>query len=180
MDDGFLLRQVIGGNRNAFRLLILRYERPLFRFLAGFGIEQAVVEELAQETFLRAYRSLATFDSDKSAFSSWLFTIAKHLALNETARSFRRVPFVPITEDAALVDAPSASTVLEHGERSSELRQVLETLPAALRSALVLAYLREHSLEEIADIEGCSVGTIKSRIYRGKQLLRLRLAGMEE
>jgi RNA polymerase sigma-70 factor, ECF subfamily len=180
MDDGFLIRQVTGGNRNAFRLLILRYERPLFKFLAGFGVEQAVAEELAQEAFLRAYRSLATFDSAKSAFSSWLFTIAKHLVLNETARSARRIPHVAITEDAAVVEAPPASHAIEDAEQSSHLRRVLETLPTALRSALVLAYLKEHSMEEIAAIEGCSVGTVKSRIYRGKQLLRLRLAETEE
>jgi RNA polymerase sigma-70 factor (ECF subfamily) len=64
--------------------------------------------------------------------------------------------------------------------RSSRVRRALEELPQALRSALVLAYLKEHSLEEIAAIEGCSVGAIKSRIYRGKQLLRLCLAESEE
>ena len=180
MDDGFLIRQVVGGNRNAFRLLVLRYERPLFRFLGGFGVEQAVAEELAQETFLRAYRHLSGFDSGKSAFSSWLFTIAKHLVLNETARSSRRLPHVAVADDAAVVETPLASQQVEAAERSSGVRRALEALPHALRSALVLAYLKEHSLEEIAVIEGCSVGAIKSRIYRGKQLLRMRLAGNEE
>jgi RNA polymerase sigma-70 factor, ECF subfamily len=81
MDDGFLIRQTITGNRNAFRLLVVRYQRPLFRFLGGFGLGQAVAEELAQEAFLRAYRNLANYDAAKAKFSSWLFMIAKHLAM---------------------------------------------------------------------------------------------------
>jgi RNA polymerase sigma-70 factor (ECF subfamily) len=186
MDDGFLIRQTLSGNRNAFRLLVVRYQRPIFRFLGGFAVEPAVVEELAQETFLRAYRSLSAFDSSKSAFSSWLFTIAKHLVLNETARSSRRLPHVAVVDDsvdaadAAIFETPPASEQVENIERSSLVRRALAALPTPLRSALVLAYMKEHSLEEIATIEGCSVGTVKSRIYRGKQLLRLRLAGMEE
>lgn len=180
MDDGFLIRQVLAGNRNAFRLLVLRYQRPLFKFLAGFGATQAIAEELAQETFLRAFRSLSTFDSGKAAFSSWLFTIAKHLVLNETARSAHRFPHVAVADDAAVVDTPSASQRVESAERSSHVRRALETLPLALRSVLVLAYMKEHSMEEIATIEGCSIGTVKSRIYRGKQLLRVKLAGSEK
>src|SRR5664279_1380837 len=142
MDDSFLIRQVLGGNRNAFRFLVLRYERPIFRFLGGFGVEQAVAEELAQETFLRAYRSLSAFDSSKSAFSSWLFTIAKHLVLNETTRSSRRLPHVEVADDAAIVEMPPASQQVENAERSSHVRRALEALPTALRSALVLAYLK--------------------------------------
>jgi RNA polymerase sigma-70 factor (ECF subfamily) len=183
MDDGFLIRQTLSGNRNAFRLLVVRYQRPIFRFLGGFAVEPAVVEELAQETFLRAYRSLSAFDSSQSAFSSWLFTIAKHLVLNETARSSRRLPHVAVVDDAvdaAIFETSPASERVENIERSSLVRRALEALPTPLRSALVLAYMKEHSLEEIATIEGCSVGAVKSRIYRGKQLLRLRLAGMEE
>lgn len=180
MDDGFLIRQVTSGNGNAFRLLILRYQRPVFRFLAGFGVEAAVGEELAQETFLRAYRSLTSYDSSKASFSSWLFTIAKHLVLNETARSSRRLPHVPVTDEAELGTVPAPGDELEHAERWSQMRRMLQTLPQALRTALVLAYLKEHSMEEIAAIEGCSVGAVKSRIHRGKELLRLRLAQMEE
>ena len=180
MDDAFLIRQTLSGSRNAFRLLVVRYQRPIFKFLGGFAIESAVAEELAQETFLRAYRSLSAFDSGQSAFSSWLFTIAKHLVLNETARSSRRLPHVAVADDAAIVETPPASQQVESAERSSHVRRALEALPTPLRSALVLAYMQEHSLEEIAAIEGCSVGAIKSRIYRGKELLRLHLAGMEE
>ncbi|MGD0839446.1 MAG: sigma-70 family RNA polymerase sigma factor [Polyangia bacterium] len=169
---------MLGGNRSAFRLLILRYQRPLFKFLGGFGIEQAIAEELAQETFLRAYRSLSVFDSAKSAFSTWLLTIAKRLAINETRRSRARVVHVTIGD--AATEEPSAGEQLESAQRSHRVRRALQGLPLALRSAVVLAYMKEHTLAEIAAIENCSIGAIKSRIHRGKGLLRIRLAGMEE
>jgi RNA polymerase sigma-70 factor, ECF subfamily len=184
MDDGFLIAQVNGGNRNAFRLLVVRYQRAVFRFLGGFGLEQAAAEELAQETFLRAFRSLADYDAGKASFSSWLFAIAKHLAINESARSHRRAQHVDAgTSESELCDRAPASTAedaLAAEERHHRLRQALRDLPATLRSALVLAYMKELSMDDIAAIESCSVGTIKSRIYRGKQLLRLTLTETED
>lgn len=184
MDDGFLIRQVQGGNRSAFRLLVIRYQRPMFRFLGGFGLEQAAVEELAQETFLRAFRNLASFDPTKASFASWLFTIAKHLALNENARSHRRAQHVDAEANdlavSASVPAVTAEEALVAREHRHRVRRALRRLPAILQSALVLAYMKELSIADIATIESCSVGTVKSRIHRGKQRLRSTLAEMEE
>ena len=183
MDDGFLIRQVLSGNRNAFRLLVVRYQRPLFRFLGGFGLAQAVAEELAQEAFLRAYRNLSGYDATKAKFSSLLLTIAKHLALNEKARSHQRIPHTDMsaseTELSGRDPVPPAQEALETEERRMRVQRALQCLPEVLRSALVLAYLKELSLGEIATIESCSVGAVKSRILRGKQLLRAQLAETE-
>lgn len=184
MDDGFLIAQVKDGNRNAFRLLMIRYQRPVFRFLGGFGLEQATAEEVAQETFLRAFRGLADYDPAKASFSSWLFTIAKRLALNETARSHRRRVHVDVHEDEAEMHLSSTASTAEDAlatqQRHHRLRQALRELPTILRSALILAYMKELTMDDIAVIESCSVGTVKSRIHRGKALLRRTLAGMEE
>ena len=182
MDDGFLIRQTLGGNPNAFRMLVVRYQRPLFRFLGGFGLGQAVAEELAQETFLRAYRSLAGYEAGKARFSSWLFTIAKHLAMNEKARGSQRAPHLALLDTEAELpnSVPTAHERLETTERQSRVWLALQRLPETLRSAVVLAYLKELSLDEIATIESCSVGAVKSRIFRGKQLLRSELAESED
>jgi RNA polymerase sigma-70 factor (ECF subfamily) len=184
MDDGFLIRQVLGGNRNAFRLLVIRYQRPLFRFLGGMGFEAAAAEELAQEAFLRAYRSLSDYDPGKARFSSWLFTIAKHLAQHEAARSHRRAPHLDWQgqrgEAELRAPSPSAQEALEQAERGRRVRQAIQKLPDFLRGTLVLAYLKELSLQDIAAIESCPVGTVKSRISRGKALLRATLAESEE
>jgi RNA polymerase sigma-70 factor (ECF subfamily) len=183
MDDGFLIRQVLGGNRDAFRLLVVRYQRPLFRFLGGFGLGQAVAEELAQETFLRAYGNLARYDADKAKFSSWLFTIAKHLALNESARGGQRTPCADVAaggkEPPGPDPAPGAHEILESEERRSRVQEALQRLPEILRCALVLAYVGDLSLDDIATIENCSVGAVKSRIFRGKQWLRAELSQTE-
>jgi RNA polymerase sigma-70 factor (ECF subfamily) len=183
MDDGFLIHQVLDGNRSAFRLLVVRYQRPVFRFLGGLGFEAAAVEELAQEAFLRAYRGLADYDPNKARFSTWLFTIAKHLAQNEAARSRRRAPHVAWHEPAA-ADLPASSAspqeALEHTERGRRVRHAIERLPDLLRAPLVLAYAKELSMQDIAAIEGCALGTVKSRIARGKRMLRAALAQDEE
>jgi RNA polymerase sigma-70 factor (ECF subfamily) len=180
MEDGFLIRQVLGGNPNAFRMLVVRYQRPLFRFLGGFGLGQAVTEELAQEVFLRAFRSLASFDPAKAAFPTWLFTIAKRLAMNERARLGQRTEHVAADEDhLPAADAPSAQEGIESRERAGRVRRALQALPETLRSALLLAYSKELSLEQIAEIESCAVGTVKSRIFRGKALLRAALVNSE-
>jgi len=181
MDDGFLIHQVLGGNRNAFRLLVVRYQRPLFRFLFGFGLGPAVTEEVAQEVFLRAFRSLSSFDPAKATFATWLFTIAKRLALNEGARVRQRAEHVAVDEERLpAADAPSAQDKIERSERTGRVQRALQTLPETLRSTLLLAYLKELSLEQIAQIESCAVGTVKSRIFRGKALLRAALVNSEE
>lgn len=185
MDDRFLIRQVLGGNRNAFRMLVIRYQRPLFRFLAGFGLGQAVTEELAQEVFLRAFRALSSFDPERASFSTWLFTIAKRLALNEAARARQRVQHVDLDQVEARADAiPPAQEDPEAGlescERASRVQRALQGLPETLRSTLLLAYLKELSLEQIAQIERCALGTVKSRIFRGKALLRAALLSSEK
>jgi RNA polymerase sigma-70 factor, ECF subfamily len=179
MDDGFLIRQVLGGNRNAYRLLVVRYQRPLFRFLGGMGFEAAAAEELAQEAFLRAYRGLSDYDPGKAKFSSWLFAIAKHLAQNEAARSHRRAPHVALPTQMH-AQSPSAQEALEKAERGRHVRRAIQRLPDFLRGTLVLAYVQELSMQDIAAIERCSVGTVKSRISRGKQMLRTMLAQSEE
>ncbi len=179
MDDGFLIRQVLSGNREAFRLLVIRYQRPVFRFLGGFGVGQAVAEELAQETFLRAFRKLPAYDAGQGTFSAWLFAIAKHLALHEVARGRRRWAEGEPPVAAEPTDA-SAQAKLEQAERRHRLHAAVGRLPEVLRGTLVLAYVKELSLSDIATIEGCSVGTVKSRLFRSRQLLRQALAGSEE
>jgi len=184
MDDAFLIRQVLGGNRNAFHLLVVRYQRPIFRFLGGMGLEAAAVEELAQEAFLRAFRSLGSYHAGKGTFSAWLFTIARNLALNEIARSRRRAPHVAWQEGVLGGDAgepdPSAQEALETAERRRRIHRAMGRLPELLRGVLVLAYMKELSIEDIAAVERCSVGTVKSRLFRGKKLLREALVQSED
>lgn len=173
MDDIFLIGQAVHGNTQAFRLLVLRYQRPLFRFLNGFGMSPARVEEIAQETLLRAFQNLASYQADKGAsFVTWLFVIAKRLALNELARSEYQHQTVAIDQAMTLeTGAPTPLENLEGEQRQQQVRAALQQVDEPFRSALILSYIEELKLSEIAEIEQCSIGTVKSRIFRGKQQL---------
>lgn len=185
LNDTAIIRLVLAGNRDAFRILVVRYQRPIFRFLAAFRLSPAQREELAQETFLRAFEHLGDFDVSRGTFSSWLFTISKNLAGHELGRmSHRREQLVALLPEAP--DAPSAAAspgqqaAFEIAEQQSLALRALATLPDVFRNAVAFAYLHELSLEDIAAIEQCSVGTVKSRIFRGKQMLREALARSED
>jgi RNA polymerase sigma-70 factor (ECF subfamily) len=176
MQDAQLVGQVLGGNGAAFRMIVLRYQRPLFRFLGLLGFEAATAEDLAQQTFWRAYRALGSFDARRASFSTWLFTIAKRLAANERQRAHRRLE-VPEVGDAAdpRPTAPAAPDALAAAERAARVRSAIAALPEALRSTFFLSQIEELTVEEVAEVEGCPVGTVKSRIHRARAQLRLAL-----
>ena len=178
VDDSLLVRQTLSGNQNAFKFLVLRYQRPIFKFLANFRLPQSVVEEIAQESFLRAYGSLETYDHERGAsFSSWLFAIARNLALNELERKRHQFEIAhtdTVWNPLESVDdrAEDPQDCLERAEDSGQVLSAVHRLPEPFRQAVVLSYFQELSIKEIAEIENCSSGTVKSRIFRGKQLLK--------
>jgi RNA polymerase sigma-70 factor (ECF subfamily) len=182
VDDNFLVQQTLQGNKNAFRFLVLRYQKPIFKILGTLIYDSAQVEEIAQETFLRAYKSLASFDASLGAsFSTWLFTIARNLAFNALEKRKVRQANQQVVEQLQgelqdelqqRADASDPSEEFEKRRKNGAVREAIEKLPADFRLAVVLSCLEGHSISEIAQIEGCSEGTVKSRIFRGKQLLR--------
>jgi len=181
MDDDFLVRQILGGNRDAFRLLVLRYQRPLFRFLGLLGFSPDAAEDLAQQTFLRVFRSLQSFDAQQSKFGTWLFTIAKRLAANERQRAYHHHerPANDASVEATSPTSQPADPALIH-ERTHRLRAAMAALPVALRSTFFLSQVNELTLDEVAAIEGCAVGTVKSRIHRAREQLRAALVDQED
>jgi RNA polymerase sigma-70 factor (ECF subfamily) len=174
MDDRFLVEQSVQGNPNAFKILVLRYQRMIFFYLKNFPFPPQVCEDLAQETFLRAYRNMTLFDTDKGAgFSTWLMTIARNLALNEKAKAgVRKERSGGLGDEKIGGIEKGPQEILEQRRLKSRVREALSRLPEKFHTAVVLSYFDELSLEEIAQIEDCPVGTIKSRVYRGKQILR--------
>ncbi len=179
MDDELLVSQVVQGNREAFRLLVVRYQRPLFRFLGLLGFRAAETEDIAQETFLRAYRSIGNFDPQQAKFSTWLFTIAKRLASNERGRAYKRFETPFVTDSEAQSSSLNQADALHSAECLVRLNRALQSLPEQLRSTFFLSQIKELALEQVADLEGCAVGTVKSRIFRAREQLRLALADKE-
>lgn len=174
MDDRLLIEQSAQSNTNAFRLLVLRYQRMIFSYLRNFLLPMQVQEDLAQETFMRAYRNITDFDSEKGAsFSTWLITIARNLAINEMAKMRRRKAHSGgFRDENHGRNEKSPQEILEQRHFKSRIHDAISRLPEKFHTAVVLSYFDELSLEEIAEIENCPVGTVKSRVFRGKQILR--------
>jgi RNA polymerase sigma-70 factor (ECF subfamily) len=175
MDDTFLIRQTLDGNRDAFRMLVLRHERSVFRFLGLLGFAGPAAEDIAQESFLRAYRHLREFDPRRAKFSTWLFTLARNLAASERARARFRREEAGSEHPERADSAPDPLASAEAREWQSRLVCAIGRLPETLRAAVVLARVEGLSVEEVAAIEGCAVGTVKSRIFRARELLRAAL-----
>jgi len=174
MEDEQLVQQVLRGETRAFEALVLRHQQPLFHYLGRMGLQQAETEDLAQEAFLRAYRRLHHFDPGRARFSTWLYTIARRLALNSLSRAERRLARTPLdTEHLGVADPEAADVRLQR-----RLHEALLQLPLKYRSPLALAYLQELSIGDIAAVEGCAPGTVKSRIHRAKQQLKKQLADL--
>jgi RNA polymerase sigma-70 factor (ECF subfamily) len=177
MDDRFLVEQSAQGNTKAFKILVLRYQKLVFFYLKNFTFPEQVREDLAQETFLRAYRNIDRFDPDKgAAFSTWLVTIARNLALNERAKTaLRKEQPGGLRDEEVGGTAKGPQEILEQRRLRSRVREAISRLPERFHTAVVLSYFDELSLEEIARIESCAVGTVKSRVFRGKRILRQML-----
>lgn len=173
MDINLLLRRIDRGDRSAFAELVEHFQRPLFGYLGRMGLRQGQAEEVAQETFLRAWQRLGDYDQARAAFSTWLFTIARNLAINELTRasSSHEQTFGEDMPEMACERRQPAQEVMNRQLRL-QVQQALRMLPYDDRSALALAYYEELDMSSIARIEGCTVGAIKVRLHRAKQRLR--------
>jgi RNA polymerase sigma-70 factor (ECF subfamily) len=173
VEDQFLINQVLAGNKNAYKLLVIRYQRPLFSFFKKFGFAPQKIEENAQEVFLKVYQHLSSFQKEKGSFSSWLFSMAKHLALNELKKKSEILEDNNILEQLAF-DNSIESLDLMIGQKitNEKVNDLVKKIPSPFKIPVILSYIEELSIDEIAIIEKCSIGTVKSRIHRGKLALR--------
>jgi RNA polymerase sigma-70 factor (ECF subfamily) len=167
------IKRINAGDRHAFASLVRHFQRPLFGFLGRMGCSQAQAEELAQETFLRAWKNLASYKPETAEFSTWLFTIARNLTLHEFERAANRHEFTvedDLPEQACERHQPYDA--LASVQEKQRLQQALHKLPLSDRSVLALAYIHELELAAVARIEACSIGAIKTRLHRAREKLR--------
>ena len=173
-----ILQRIADGEQRAFAELVALYQRPLFGFLGRMGMGQAQAEDIAQETFLRAWSHLSSFDSAQAQFGTWLFTIARNLAYNalQSAAHQREISGTDMELPEVACTQPGPLQVIERAQQQAhqqaQLQAALRQLTMADRSALALVYVQELALADVARIEGDSLAAIKTRLHRAKQRLR--------
>jgi RNA polymerase sigma-70 factor (ECF subfamily) len=181
--DQQLVERVQGGDKQAFGLLVSKYQRKLYRLLARLVRDPVEVEDLAQETFIKAYRALGSFRGE-SAFYTWLYRIGINTAKNYLAAQGRRVPSSTGLDSSEVegIEGGERLRDFDTPERHLMTRQIAETvdeamadLPDELREAITLRELEGLSYEDIANAMGCPIGTVRSRIFRAREAIASRL-----
>lgn len=175
-EDTLIIKRVLAGETQAFRLLLLRYQKPLFRMVTHLLSDEHLAEDIAQDVFLSAFKKLSSFDPDRSAFSTWLFTIARNKTINALKK---KKPLLAAQVPEKICHRPPDLSLIKK-ETTQKLDQALAQLPPRLKLPLVLAELEGRTYAEIAQIEGVSLGTVKSRIHRAKKKLKSILDKFEE
>ncbi len=182
--DQQLVERVQRGDKHAFDLLVIKYQRRLARLLSQFIRDQAEVEDIAQETFIKAYRALPSFRGD-SAFYTWLYRIGINTAKNFLVSQGRKASTTINSfdnEDAenfegadALREMNTPESELMGKQVALTVNQSLDALPEELRTAIILREIEGLGYEEIANIMGCPIGTVRSRIFRAREAVAEKL-----
>lgn len=177
--DQMLVERAQKGEQKAFEMLMLKYQRRLIRLLSRFVQDEHEVNDVAQEAMIRAYRALPNFRGE-SAFYTWLYRISINTAKNFLVTSGRR-PFVSAeaaNEEGDILDLADQMADYHTPEAemiNQEILQTVETaitkLPDDLRKAITLREIDGLSYEEIAQIMDCPIGTVRSRIFRAREVI---------
>ncbi len=184
--DALLIERVKRGDQKAFELLVIKYQRKIERLIARMVRDTDLIQDIAQETFIRAYRALPQFRGE-SAFYTWLYRIAVNTA-KKTLVEMKRDPLV--TESALvssseddetsrveneLTDGETPEAVLASKEIAATVNAAIEALSEDLRQAITLREIEGLSYEEIAEVMNCPIGTVRSRIFRAREAIAERL-----
>ena len=183
LSDEELVERTLGGEEDAFSQIYDRYRRPVYS--TSYRIIQNSEEALdaTQEVFIKLFRSLGSWDPNKSKFSTWLYRMAANHAIDRW-RLHRRRGESPLEDESAaqhiegdpLRDAfRSPYDEVERRESVEEIRRCVESLPELQKKVFILRYFRDMKLEEISEAEECSLGTVKTSLFRATQAVRRRV-----
>jgi RNA polymerase sigma-70 factor (ECF subfamily) len=181
--DQVLVERAQGGDKKAFGLLMEKYQRKLGRLLSRMIRDQAEVEDVVQEAFIKAYRALPNFRNE-SAFYTWLYRIGINTAKNYLVAMGRRPRAVPEIEiedaenfedgdELRTMDTPE--TELMNKQIAQTVNTTVASLPEELRTAITLREIEGLSYEEIATMMNCPIGTVRSRIFRARETIAEKL-----
>lgn len=177
-----LVRLVQRGNRHAFDLLVKKYQYKVAGIAQRFAANPADAQDIAQESFIKAYRAMESFRGE-SAFYTWLYRITVNTAKNFVVKNAGRGISVDVdTPDIEAYDGSerlhqgdNPENILESSDVKRVIKEALQSLPDDLRQAITLREIDDMSYDEIADVMGCPVGTVKSRISRAREIINRKL-----
>lgn len=179
--DEELVARSMRGDADSFNELILRWERPIYALAYRTIGREEDARDVCQETFLRAFRALPGFRG-QAKFSSWLYRIALNLC-RDWVRRDRRTPVVQAPEDkdlaelaAAVEPSESIEDLVARRDLTRAVEKAMALLPEEQRTAIVLKEYHGMTFQEIADVVGCPLSTVKTRLYQGLSVLRRELA----
>jgi RNA polymerase sigma-70 factor (ECF subfamily) len=181
--DQQLVARAQRGDKQAFELLVEKYQRKLARLLSRFIRDPAEVEDVTQEAFIKAYRALPAFRGD-SAFYTWLYRIGINTAKNYLMAMGRRAPTsTEVDSDEAegfeegeqLRDINTPESLLLSSEIAQTVNATIEGLPEELRTAIQMREIEGMSYEDIAKAMDCPIGTVRSRIFRAREAIAEQL-----
>lgn len=185
--DEALVRRIRDGETEAFAELVDRYKRGIANFIGASVRSSSDVSDLSQETFLRAYAHLGTFNPQLGRFSTWIYQIARNVVRTHLGKSLRRPQTQELPEEQTLENAlpdpaeesdPAGGILRREAER--ELREALAELPERTRTVLALRYFDNMEYHTIASTLGLSLGNVKTLIHRGKIALAKKMQEREE
>lgn len=186
--DKDLVARAQRGDKRAFDLLVLKYQRRIMRLLARMVRDTDEIEDLAQETFIKAYRAIKKFRGE-SAFYTWLYRIAINTARNWQTRQYRQPQTIEPFENEVgetfeqidnLTDISTPASILFSKQVAQTIQNTLKTLPDELRTALELREIEGMTYEEIAQAMGCPIGTVRSRIFRAREAVTHALRALHD
>jgi RNA polymerase sigma-70 factor (ECF subfamily) len=178
--DDVLLRRAAKGDEEAFTLVYRRHQAPIYRFALRMTGSPWAAEEIVQDVFMTLIRDPKKYDARLGTVSAFLYGVARNRVLKYRERLPREVALEEKNEDGTgpgviLKDTVTPAVWAEKRERSAQVRAAVLELPDEFREAVVLCELQDMSYEEAADIIGCPIGTIRSRLHRGRTLLLAKL-----
>ena len=189
--DLMLVERTVAGDQKAFELLVVKYQRRIERLIGRMVRDVDLVEDIAQETFIRAYRALAQFRGE-AQFYTWLYRIAVNTA-KKALGDLKRDPLVSESAlrgrddddetssvENELTTSETPETVLAAKEIAATVNAAMEALPEELRQAVTLREIEGLSYEEIAEVMNCPIGTVRSRIFRAREAISAKVKPMLE
>lgn len=187
--EEILVKQSLQGDTLAFERLILPYQNKIYALAYRYMNNEEDAYDMTQEAFIKAFRSLRSFKGD-SSFGTWIYRVATNVCLDELRRRKRRIVALSLDEPLAVKDGetvekeiadmqPTQDIVIEQKEFSEYIQQLVDEMKPEHKNVIVLRDMMQMSYEEIAAILDTSIGTVKSRLSRARNILRKKLVNRE-